>query len=451
MQNEFLWTFEEFDKNVATAYKGLDQERLPAIGPAPLLKPEVTNDQVFQMIQKGYDRGSYTVDIIKDFPWTVSPQNVESIGDVPILHLRENTLEYNPLINQIMTDIASAANDISSGINQVKDLFDMIKTANADVEICKETGKRKDGKSAIFEGLFVNTPKAVLGKVKKTFNKEISLKQSLGLSLQQAGPGKKFDVMNPYKNLYTTRHTGWKFKMPWFYATYRDKSNSFGGETRGGGSALGAIANIANKAANFGQAVNLLEPGSYIDKPKPFSFNQAGSTYHIQFPLLNTLDYEQLVRNWQLVFLLSYHNSPNRITRSLIDPPVIYEALVPGVWYAPYVHISSLTIGYLGSTRKMKIRIPSVTKNILADLDFGFSTIDAVIPDAYQVEIGFTELVPEARNQMYTSIVKRNLNSEVRTGEIGQGEQLGTFAGNRIDEIGSVADKVKEFFKPKEE
>ena len=38
--------------------------------------------------------------------------------------------------------------------------------------------------------------------------------------------------------------------------------------------------------------------------------------------------YAEIIKNWQFLFLLTYQNTPNRITRDLIDPPCIYEAYI---------------------------------------------------------------------------------------------------------------------------
>lgn len=432
--NEFLWTFEALDKNIAAPIgKGL--KSLPSVGPAPMLKPEVGNDNFWQTVQKGYDRGSYTVDVIKDFPWTQSPQNVESIGEIPILHLRENMLEYNPLVNQLINSFASGATDVSNIVEKVGNLLKKNEENNDETRGEGNVANRTKNAAA-------NFVKTNVEGLESTLDKKYSLKQSLGNTLQSAGPGKQFDVMNPYNNLYTTRHTGWKYKFPWFCDSFRSISNAFGGEQHGNKVLqffAGAAKNVADSIAN---TINTLEPGNFLDQPKPFNFNQTGRSYTIGFPLLNTTSYEQLIRNWQLVFLLAYHNMPNRITRSLIMPPVIYEALVPGTWYAPYAHISSLNIGYAGSVRKMKLRIPSVSKNILNDFDFGFSNIDTVIPEAFLVSITFTELVPEAQNHMYAAISRTNLNSKVKAGEIAQGGQLAATGREVFSEVRQNATDV---------
>jgi hypothetical protein len=445
--NKFLWTFEALDKNIAAPLdKGL--KSLPSVGPAPMLKPTIGNNvenPFTTFYSGGYEPGSYTVDVIRDFPWTQSPQNPDSIGEIPILHLRENTLEYNPLVNQLIHSFASAATDVSGIVQKIGALLKQNEENN---NLTRGDGNGLErAKNAV-----KNAGKTIAEGLEATNDKKYSLQQELGNTLQSAGVGKEFDVMNPYNNLYTTRHTGWKYKLPWFCDSFRSISNAFADDItsqvgqRGTNLLQSFAAGVFDAADTIANTINTMEPGAYLDMPKPYNFNKTGRAYTIAFPLLNTTTYEQLIRNWQLVFLLSYHNMPNRISRSLIMPPVIYEALVPGTWYAPYAYISSLNIRYAGSVRKMKIIVPSVSKDILNEPSTSFTDIEVVIPEAFLVSISLTELVPEAQNHMYSAITRQNLNSKVKVGEIAQGGQLMDTGRKILSEFNqqSRADAAKE-------
>jgi hypothetical protein len=84
-----------------------------------------------------------------------------------------------------------------------------------------------------------------------------------------------------------------------------------------------------------------------------------------------------------------YQNRPNRRSRELIDPSVLYEVSIPGVRYMPYAYISSMKIDYFGSRRHMELEVPVLG---------GTSTIDTIVPDAFLVSITLTGLVAESRN-----------------------------------------------------
>ena len=173
--------------------------------------------------------------------------------------------------------------------------------------------------------------------------------------------------------------------------------------------------------------------------------------------MLNTVDQYDIIRNWQLLFLLTYQNRPNRIDRVQIAPPKIYEAMIPGVWYCRHAYISNLSVDFVGNRRKMTLHVPisKFTTNNAAGQSRGSlldRAVDAVgdfikdkftsafeevtgiditpdsraasrngleingdtvavttiIPDAYQVNMTLRELVPESQNTMFAAIRKPN-------------------------------------------
>jgi hypothetical protein len=164
-------------------------------------------------------------------------------------------------------------------------------------------------------------------------------------------------------------------------------------------SILGAVSDIAQQAA--GVAL-VLRPGVYIEEAKQFTMGQEGRTLNVKIPLLNTGSYEDILKNWQLIFGLVYQNRPGRITKNLVDVPVIYEAFIEGMAYMPYAYIRGLSVSFLGNRRTMKIKIP-VTKFTSEGSDVGVQTreITTVIPDAYQLNLSITGLNEETRNFMY--------------------------------------------------
>ena len=106
-EQKHLWVFQDFEKNMTLPLGATGRSGgLPSVGPAPLLRPEFTNDDIFEMFQKKFDTQSYTVNVLRDFTWTASPQNAESVGDVPEMHMRELNVEFNPFVNQILNNIA---------------------------------------------------------------------------------------------------------------------------------------------------------------------------------------------------------------------------------------------------------------------------------------------------------------------------------------------------------
>ena len=412
-EQRHLWVFEDFEKNTTFPHKIQRSENpsaLGSVGPAPLLRPEFTNDDIFQLFSKRLDKHSYTVNVVKDFPWTSSPQNAESIGDVPELHLRELNVEFNPFLNQILNNIAVIRGGVSSIVNE--ETANVLKDLLSGLQESKKQEPQKE-KRGIFDRLddLVSDTTEFIAKTSNAV-KNFNLKNFVtGAKINDPD----YDPMTPYERLYETSPTGWKYRLPFFDDNFRNISNAWGSDPSIFGKKTAPFSDIASMVSQVG---NIAEPGQYIEKIPGYTFGGGKRSVQVSFPLINTRTYDEVIRNWQLIFLLTYQNLPNRVSRSMIIPPVIYEALIPGTWYSKYCYISNLTVSFIGARRKMKLRIPTVTKNVLDDFLLGQTDIETIVPDAYNVTMTVSELFAEAQNHMYTALTKRNLNSKVRTGEM---------------------------------
>ena len=76
-----------------------------------------------------------------------------------------------------------------------------------------------------------------------------------------------------------------------------------------------------------------------------------------------------------------------------------------GVAYMPYGYISSINVDFLGSRRKMKIRVPKMQVGKDGGQKISIKDeIETVVPDAYNVNLTITGLNPESRNFMMRSL-----------------------------------------------
>lgn len=215
----------------------------------------------------------------------------------------------------------------------------------------------------------------------------------------------------PYEGLYLTEDTNFIYRLPLFADRFRDVANQFTaapGEPAGSsGSLKGAFEVFSNQlresAYQFSSNINFNAPGVYLEKPQFYNFNSTGKTTVVRFPLINTgwSNYIDVLRNWQLLYMLVYQNIPNRRSRDLIDPPVIYEISSPGVRYHPYAYIESMRVDFLGSTRQMRIQVPYSTGGVAGG---GTIDIESTIPEAYDVTITLRELTTETQNFMYAML-----------------------------------------------
>ena len=328
------------------------------------------------------------VDVINDHAWTQSPKTAR--WDVPTLMLREKRIQVNPQINQIANNLFVATEKTGRGVEQILDnetpqqLLEKIKQNEANPE--NEFGKK------ILQGW-----------------------KTVGETADQLASGS--GVMAPYDDLYYTKDTGFVYSLPYSQEKSRTIQNSFGGDE--GMGLLNMAANLTETAAGLAKSLNLADPGSYIEQPKLFKFTGRENSYTLEFPLINTGSFRDVIKNWQLLFLLTYQNSPNRLTRDLIDPPCIYEANLDGTWYAKYAYIANMTVSFVGATRKMTIPVPTEVKDDgSGDKSQEQFNVETIIPDMYKVNMTVTEIFGETQNSMFTSINQQNRQVTVQRSTI---------------------------------
>jgi hypothetical protein len=220
------------------------------------------------------------------------------------------------------------------------------------------------------------------------------------------------DPLEPYKMMYVMKPTLFRYTFPYMEDTYRSISNSFGDTSEAGGmlGMVNDLAEIGTNTINDLTMRRLREPGIMIEKPAGFTFTGREKSYSVKFPLFNTKSYEEIIKNWQFLFLLTYQNTPNRITKDLVDPPCIYEAKIPGMWYSKYACIDNMRVDFKGARRLMEIPVMFIdeVKEPGQTMSTGSKSwvqsrrsITTIIPDAYEVTISVKELFSETQNFMY--------------------------------------------------
>ncbi len=378
------------------------------------------------------------IDVVHDFQWTQTPTTGRH--EVPFVRMSEYRVEFNSLIQNIKY--------------QLETFGDMVNDAAA--------GDVKD-KGLIAKGLDggATTLKAVADTflAEKTFN---------NIGLEKKGGRYKFDgaatagaklpgYLEPYRNLYGLRATGFEYYMPYFHTDWKQIKSAWG-EAEGG---IPMITDLASKEGTLQTFMNttLMDQntlGAYIERPKMFAYSDEGPEISFSIVLSNTNDEDDVVRNWHLAFMLAYQNLPNKTSKIFLEPPVIYEAEVPGQTYFPYAYISNLAVVNRGATRVMKIPYYNITsdsepasidsqrnlhrdqlrwdsyssdkmaRNTMAgglwkqivssstlDNSNKIKMVEAIIPDAFEITITLKSLLPETKNLLF--------HSTLGSGTLGQG------------------------------
>jgi hypothetical protein len=121
--------------------------------------------------------------------------------------------------------------------------------------------------------------------------------------------------------------------------------------------------------------------------------NTTAKSITITFPLYNTVDEKSTINNLSFVSLFGLQNLKTRTTWLTYTPPKIYkvEGIGVGSLYMPAAYVSSFDVKTIGTLRRIS--------------DLGANNSGGIlIPEAYDVSITFTELVPESANIMAGSL-----------------------------------------------
>ena len=321
------------------------------------------------------------IDVRRDFAWTISPKN-NTLKEIPAMYLTERTQKANSLISSALYYITTILDKSGAGsaISNNNILTSIIK-------ILAGTG------AALTTDSFQKTLNTLQGKLKKLIDntEDVALLDK--------------DTLKSYIGIYLTAATGFKYVLPYFSDSMFSVGTTWQETAQNVNSyASGAVNTMMQVVDESAASLNILQPGTFIEKPKYFQYPSEGESISVTFPLLNThkqhadiLPYQQ---NYELLWILAFQNKPYRTSFSRIIPPKIYTLCVPGIKYMPYCYISSMTVDFQGTRRNLSVTLPTG------------KTIEAPIPDAYVVSITFTSLLADIANMMVTE----DFGSLIQTG-----------------------------------
>ena len=428
----YLWEF-SFNNNDKRTYTSAPPKLIPA-------NSKTSNTESPNFLKNSFS-SPYKVDVVNDFYWTIqNPRTQEGQlyrNEVPRIELIEKRINTNAIVNQAFYSTATGVSKIG---DVSKEVAGFTSSALGSVQARGGLGSNVAGSLINAGGSVSNFFSTIggslqaLGAAGSPIGNAVSLLQSGVQKISnKVGLGSLDGVLAPYDGLYFTEPTGWNYNIPYFENLNNNVNNVFGDLA---GMFGGAVAGAREAIGEYSQIFNLTKPGTYIERTKMFKFEEEGDEFTFEFPLINTSNatFDDVIKNWQLLFLLIYQNRPSRTSRDIIDFPVIYEVLIPGVKYTPFAYIQNLTIEFLGSRRSMIIPVPQLTNSgrKLSVTD-GFETI---IPDAYKVSITLKSLVAETRNFLYAMLYQKRLlvqSSTVNTSAAQQINSLSRTTQNILD------------------
>lgn len=417
---------------------------------APRLVPASEDINYFNVPVNSKNPKITTVNVARDYPWTYSKPGETARAETPRITLTEKRLNTNAFIASIAYSFANAKLGINESISYLRTLGP---TGQNFAQILEKlaNGAATVGEAALGTTFnFVDNPSLKsLTSVQENIAKGQQIAQTVGDFFKNRtidnNPVLNQPLLQAYKNLYPTVNTGWEYVLPYFEDYYSSSMNIFGDDSninvlnwiKEGSQQVQSIAGLAGAISHpFGF--------SFQEKAKFYNFPSEGEEFSLSFPLINTgnIDFNQVVRNWQLIFLLLYQNKPARINRNLVEPPVMYEVSIPGQKFLPFCYITGISVDFKGSRRELEfdlniqqtVQLESInsavdptTANLPGDANNVGGIIksvgsfaknkkfSAIIPDAYMIKINLKSLVTETRNFMaYTVLGKTGTaNAEV--------------------------------------
>ena len=288
---QHLWAFRPDERKTPLSPEGSDRENQYGMCAAPKLFPA---SQTGDKIQTETTTQTQIIDVVNDFYWTRSPR--EARIDVPQLILKEEKILMNPMLNKI-------ANNYQVFQEKLFRFADRMKGDDGDSKIAKILGAANNA---------ANTGGQMLRD-----SGELGTGVADVMRYLHTSDG---TVMSAINKLYVTEETGFKYKFPYLSERGKTTQNQFAGDSSSTPMFQKEFDNITEGLAKAATSLNITEPGTYIDQPKMYDYGSRDQkTYSISIPLINTSNnFQDVISNWQLLFMLIYQNTPNRITRDLM-------------------------------------------------------------------------------------------------------------------------------------
>lgn len=298
------------------------------------------------------------IDVYNTFDWTASPINntgFDNIAKPPFAKLTEYRLNDRAVINSLLYYVQAFGDQIGAISNTV---------APNTAETIKN---------------LANTVRDAVLSVGGT---------GVDVTQQQLNRAGNSPWMRPYDNLYLLDKTDFEYYLPYFENdAFAPTQNTYSDLSYPGVDQARAARDVTTKMSQ------IVAPGQYIEAPKLFTLSDASApSYDINFPLLNTISFESAVRNYQFLWLLMFQNTPQRVTKSVVEMPRMYDIQIPGVGFLKYAYIQSMTVNFIGVRRRIIIPMPACPNNP--------SQVEVIMPDAYSVKLSVKSLIMNANNMM---------------------------------------------------
>lgn len=305
---------------------------------------------------------SSIIDVYKTFDWTTTPKGNSGFDvKTPFAHLEEYRLEDLYLLKSLLYFLTASASQIGGVAGSI---------VEPPVNFLTDQAKK----------FLSNETTATIS----------SVKDRLTTATSNMIDGDVSPWLKDLNSLYQVSGTGFSYYFPYLDNIFTQVQNSYQSITQP------LVRQLMEGAQAVTEFTRLAQPGQYVESPQIFATGYTGSSINIEFPLLNTISFESAAKNYQLLWLLIFQNTPYRVTKTLLELPKVYRVRIPGIRYMHFAYINSLEVQFIGTRRTVNIPMPPTT---IDGIQLP-STAQVVMPDAYIVRIGLTSLLSDSSNMM---------------------------------------------------
>ena len=353
------------------------------------------------LVPKGGD--SYDVNVHGEYSWTVSD---DARSYIPRVTLTEYKLEFASELNALQQMVGGSGQNVAIGAAALTRIPRVQALANAIAAIPGAGFLKSASDNIVATGA---------DKIKNLVDEFF-----IGKDDMLDGVGNKEDEsLNPYRNLYTTEKTGWgyvlpylgagnmtditntfsqsdfktRFLTPWYKAS-QDLKDPKSEKNKTPGSILGSVFAASNSFV--GGAAGAIR----AENPQSFT-GTSTENIKVVFYLLNTIKSEDIRKNYEFCYLLTYQNLPNRRSINVLDSPPLYRAKVDGYKTLPVCYMNDLKIENVGAVRLVDIGQTSVknqaSNSVLRGAESNSNTVK-MIPEAYKISFTLQSVFMNSQN-----------------------------------------------------
>ena len=340
-------------------------------------------------------------DVVKDFDWTASINKQQMADKIPFIRLTEFKLTANNVLNGFAA-AAMAFADLNRST-----MKGSAKVGNAASAVTQGTFLAPAGGAAKWTGDKIAAGGAAIEPYRKKAEDYIKSKTN-----DSFGPEGQH-LMDLFGNLYAREATGRMYSLPYYNSNYFDGNNSFS-DTESP-TVVKGMYDVIDAA---GAIPSLFTTGVYVQRPKFYQFASANEpAVNISLTLYNTLTPMSYLKHAKFIQQLALNNLPRRVTRTIVEPPCIYEVFIPGKAFYPYCFISELKVSNVGTKRMIN---------------------NEIVPDAFQINIRLTSLIKDASNLYERQMQHHGIGTP---GVGGTGGTAGSFANGSGNNMGAAGEQ----------